>query len=90
METATIQRQKYTPPQLARLWGCATETILAHIRSGELRAVDVVTPGHSRRPRYKIDVADIAIFEQRREVRPAPTKPRRVRKRRDDGITGYY
>lgn len=75
--TAPIQRTKFTPPELAAMWGKKPETIITLIRSGALRAIDAALPG--KRPRYLIDVADIAAFEARRAVVPPPKVVRRKR-----------
>jgi predicted site-specific integrase-resolvase len=72
-------KRKWTPPELAELWGIAPDKVLRWIRSGELRAIDASTRC-GRRPRYLIDADDIADFERRRRVvpdeRPAPRPPR--------------
>ncbi|MHC4176873.1 MAG: hypothetical protein ACYSWU_05170 [Planctomycetota bacterium] len=59
--------QKLTPPVLAKRWGIGHEKVLQFIRAGELRALDLASPD-STRPRYRIDVADVAAFEQARTV----------------------
>jgi hypothetical protein len=71
-------RRKLTPPQLGRLWGICPSKIILWIQRGELRAINgVATPGG--KPRYLIDVADIAAFEAARSVTPPPKAPRRRR-----------
>jgi len=77
----TSRRQKITPPELARRWGVDKAKIIVWIRSGELRAIDASTRRGSK-PRYLIDLADIAAFEQAREVVPACPQPRARRARR--------
>ncbi len=77
MRTATIEKQKFTPPEIARLWGVSVEKVVAYIRSGELRAINAATPGRNQRPRYLIDVIDLEDFERRRTVGPAPKLPPR-------------
>ncbi len=72
---------KLSPIDLAALWGVTADNIRALIRSGQLPAIDVsVDRG---KPRFLIDVADIALFEQRRAVQPpeAPTERRRQRRK---------
>ncbi len=82
-------RTKLTPPQLARQWGVSADKILSFIRSGELRAVNAASK-RGGRPRYLIDVADIAAFEAAREASsPPPAKPRRQRKQ-DAGVIAFY
>jgi len=47
--------------------------------TAELRAIDVASRG-SRRPRYRIDPADLAIFENGRAVATKPAPKRRPRR----------
>lgn len=58
-------KQKCTPPQLARRWGVTHDTVLFWIHSGELRAIDG-SRRKGQRPRFLIDAADIAAFENSR------------------------
>jgi excisionase family DNA binding protein len=53
------------PAELARLWRCSTDTILALIHSGELRAVNVALTPHGR-PRWVIDQGEVDSFQRRR------------------------
>jgi hypothetical protein len=62
-------RSKFTPPQLAALWGVGSGKILGFIKSGELTAVDFAPRG-SKRPRYLIDREAIIAFEASRAVKP--------------------
>ncbi len=72
------ERTKITPPEVARLWGIRPSKVLAWIRSGELRAIDASERPGVGRPRYRIDLADLADFERRRAVRkPEPPQRRR-------------
>lgn len=76
--TDASQRTKITPPQLAKRWGIDPAKVHGWIRSGELRAIDVSST-RGGRPRYLIDVADVAAFEASREVRPpSPVSRRRT------------
>src|SRR5436190_16632268 len=73
-------RQKLKPPQLCRLWGVDVETVLALIKSGQLKAINGALNPNGLRPRYLIDKRDIEAFEQARAVSgPAPQSPRRRR-----------
>jgi excisionase family DNA binding protein len=67
VETANGDRTKLTPPELARRWGVSSDKVRAWIESGELRAINLATRP-SGRPRYRIDLADVLAFEQRREA----------------------
>jgi hypothetical protein len=80
MTVATVSKVKLTPPEIAALWGVSVEKILAFIRSGELRAINAAFPGRNQRPRYLIDIADLADFERRRATAPAPKQPPRVKR----------
>ena len=86
-KTGTI-KTKLRPPEIARRWGVSCDKILAFIRTGELRATNMVMPNRGQRPRYLIDVVDLEDFERRRTVCPPP-KP--VRQRRERlGTPNYY
>ena len=78
---------KLTPPELASRWGISVDKVMTWIRSGELRAINAASAGRNHRPRFLIDLDDIADFERRREVVPPPPKARRqhrIQKRTDD------
>ena len=78
-----------TPPQYAKRLGVDPAKVVAWIKRGELRAVNVATNA-SGRPRYRIPVDSICEFEQRRSARQ-PAKPaRRKRKRQDDSFVNYF
>ena len=80
-------RTKMRPSEVARRWGVSTEKILVWIRSGELRAIDAATR-RGGRPRYLIDITDLAAFEANRTVVAVPATRRR--RRRDIGVTKYF
>jgi hypothetical protein len=63
------ERRKLSVPQLARRWGVGTHKVAEFIQSGELRAMNLAS-NRSSRPRYAIDLDDIAAFEQSRMVVP--------------------
>src|SRR5260370_40868370 len=42
-----------TPPEVARLWRCKPETVVAFIRSGELAAINLARRT-AKRPRWRI------------------------------------
>jgi len=87
MPRSSTERRKFTPNEVARMWGVAPEKIIGFIRAGELNAIDVSRG--NRRPRFLIDVDDLRAFERRRAdcPQPQPTQPRR---RRPEGVTQYY
>jgi excisionase family DNA binding protein len=65
-----------TPPQAATILGVNPEKILTWIRSGELRAVNIVKK-QGGRPKYRITKDEIKSFLNRRTVQTVP-KNRRV------------
>lgn len=67
--------EKFTPPQLAKLWKKKPETIIDLIRSGALPAIDASLHPGVGRPRYLIGLDDIRAFEEARRVVPAPKQP---------------
>ncbi len=71
-----------TPPTIAKRYGIKPEKVIAWIRSGRLRAIDV-SEG-SKRPRFRIDVDDLADFERSLSVVPPPRQPKKRRKKTDD------
>ncbi|MFH1269018.1 MAG: helix-turn-helix domain-containing protein [Planctomycetota bacterium] len=76
-----------SPPQAARQRGISVNKVHEWIASGELRAVNMATkPGG--RPRWKIDVADLEAFEERRANTPAP-KPSRRRRKTDVAVKDF-
>jgi excisionase family DNA binding protein len=84
---ARQKRTKITPTEVARRWGISRDKVLCWIRSGELRAMNAATRPRCR-PRWLIDLADLAAFEQARAARPAPASPRRCRK--TPGVIEYF
>lgn len=70
-----------TPPQYACRLGIKPDKVLAWIRSGELRAINVATNAHGR-PRWRIPAEAILAFESARTSRPTAKSPRQ-RKRTD-------
>lgn len=82
----TPSKLKVTPPELAALWGVSPAKVLRLIRTGELRAINLATSlGH--RPRYAIDVADVAAFELSRTVVPEGNVAKTIRQRRHEPNT---
>ena len=77
--------QTLTPPMVARRLRVKPEKVVAWVRSGQLRALNV---SNGTRPRYRIDPADLAIFEKRRAV-VAPAKPSR-RRRRSTNVIQFF
>lgn len=86
-----IERRKVTPPELAAEWGISPAKVVAFIRRGELRAINVAN-AHCSRPRYLIDRADIERFEKARQVIPdggrSPTQ--RLRRKTQAGVKEFF
>jgi hypothetical protein len=53
------QRTWFTPPVVAKRYGIKPERVIAMIRAGVIRAIDVASPG-CRRPRFRIHEADLS------------------------------
>jgi excisionase family DNA binding protein len=80
---------KLTPPQVAERYGISADKVLGWIHSGELRAINVAAKV-SGRPRYRIDVADLLVFEQKRAAVPTTlSKGQRRRKPQADVIAFF-
>lgn len=83
-------KRKFTPAEVASMFGVDPDKIIAFIRAGELKAMNCASPGRNLRPRYLIDADDLADFELSRMVRTAPHRVRQQRRPRDTGATQYY
>lgn len=79
-----------TPPALAKRWGVGADKVLAFIKSGELRAVNLATKQRGR-PRWHIPDEAIEAFELRRAAH-ATTQPapRAQRRRNIETVTQYF
>ena len=76
--------QSYSLADIATRWRCSHSTVLAHVRAGELHAIDIST-NPAGRSRYVVSEESLAEFESRRTVKPpaAPAKRRAKIKLRD-------
>ena len=84
-----IERRKYSPPQVARMFGVSTTKIIGWIQSGQLTAINVAD-GPKNRPRYLIDRDAIAQFEKQRAVVPNPVTTQKLRRRAASGVKEYF
>jgi excisionase family DNA binding protein len=66
----------------------AEHTVLAWIRSGELRAVNVGRKPGAKKPRWRITQEALDAFELLRT--PTPILPRTKRRKRSLGIVEFY
>jgi hypothetical protein len=87
MNATPSTRHKITPPELARRWGISSDKILRWIVSGELRATNAALSGHGR-PRWLIDLADLAEFEARRAAQPKAAAPRR--RKESENVIAFF
>jgi len=78
-------KQKLNPPELAKLMRVNPDKVLGWINSGELRAVNVAGRG-CKRPRWRIAIEDVALFERAREARKPEPRLRRTRTLPDEVI----
>ena len=88
MSTVADLPRWLSPPQVGRIVGVAPEKIIALIRSGELRAINVATRG-SRRPRYRVRPEDLESWARGRQAVPTPTPPA-PRRRRQSEVKTFY
>jgi hypothetical protein len=86
MTTATPSRY-FSPADVADRYGCDIHKILAWLRSGELRGIDV-SARRGTKPRWRIDPADLAAFEASRACAKAPEPTKRRRKL--ENVTEYF
>lgn len=68
-----------TPPEVASLLRVRVSKVLAWIRAGELRAVDVSTIPGCGRARWRISETALQEWENRRAAKPPPMIQRRRR-----------
>jgi len=75
---ATVADRRFlTPPQIAERFGVSADKVLAWIHSGELRAVNVAEQLGGQRPRWRVSIADLLAFEERRAAVPPPARMQR-------------
>ena len=81
-------RTKLSPRDIARCWGISPRKVLTWIRNGQLRAIDV-SGRNSSRPQYRVDVDDLAAFENRLLAPSSPKRPAR-RPRKDPSVIEFF
>jgi excisionase family DNA binding protein len=77
-----------TSSQAAELIQTSADRILDMIRAGEIRAIDISSPG-SRRPTWRIPAEELERWMASRSTQPASPKPQR-RRRKDKYVPTYY
>jgi len=80
--------RKLSPPAVGKIYGVSPERVIGWIRTGELVAIDVSSKPGVGRPRYRIDVLDLAAFDAARQV-VSVVKPTR-RRRKDDTVIQFF
>ena len=78
-----------TPPEFAELKAVSVNTVLAWIKSGELKATNLASRS-SKRPRYRISPTARREFELSRSVVPAGLPPQRLRRKAAAGSRNYF
>ena len=71
----------YTVAQVAQRFQISTDKVLYWINTGQLSAINVAT-NQGGRPRWRIDAADLASFEDRRRHNREPQSIRQRPRRR--------
>lgn len=87
-DVAEIPTETLTPPQVAKRLRVSADKVLAWIRSGELRAVNVASPD-AKRPRYRVTTEDLAYFENLRAVRDQ-VRPSSRHRSHDPGVKQFF
>jgi len=85
--TSATPPPMYTPRQIAERYAVAVDVVYSWIRAGELPARDASST-RGGKARWRVDPADLLIFDQARSNRPTP-KPSRRRKP-DPAVTEYF
>lgn len=71
----TANLDTLNPPQVAKLLGVDAATVIAWIRSRQLKASNVGKGG--QRPRFRIQQSDLDAFLKARQIQPAVQRQRR-------------
>jgi hypothetical protein len=74
---------------VARRLGVGEDKVRHWIMAGELKAMNAATRANGR-PRYLIDLDDLAAFERARSTPPTPTPPTPRRRRQAEGIIAFF
>lgn len=79
----------FTVKDLCQRFGVREHTVLAWIRSGELKAINVGREPGKKKPRWRVTPEALAAFEAARTATPDPPKVRRRRRKPDDTVEFY-
>lgn len=79
----------HTVNDLMKRYGVAQHTVLAWIRSGELKAMNVGVSSSRKKPRWRVTSDALAAFERLRT--PTQSAPSGQRRSRNDGsVIEFY
>jgi hypothetical protein len=67
----------FTPPTVGKMLAIKPDRVIAWIRAGRLRAINV--GDGAKRPRFRIDPSDLQDFLESRRVQPPVKRGRRPR-----------
>jgi len=79
-------KRVYTPPTLARKWGCSAESVISLIKAGRLLAFSV-SPASCRRPRWRISPEAVRLYELAKQEPAVVKAPRR---RKDPNVIQFF
>lgn len=79
-----------TPPTIASQLGIHPDKVVKWITSGELRAFNVATSQKSKKPRWRIDPADLATFLASRQALPRQAASPRQRSKQRSGYKEFF
>jgi excisionase family DNA binding protein len=84
-------QQMLSVPEIAKRLRVNEDKVRGWLVNGELRGVDV-SARRGKRPRWRIDPADLEAFLARRVAQPTPRTTGRVQRRRraETGIIEFY
>jgi excisionase family DNA binding protein len=78
----------YGVKDLCERYGVGEHTVLAWIRNGELKAINVGRAPGKQKPRWRITEDALKAFEQLRT--PTPPPPKKRRRRQPAGVIEFY
>ena len=84
----TVKRSLFLPREIAAMYRISINKVLAWVRSGELKAINVGRD-NAKRPRFLIPVESLSAFEASRASRPPATKAKR-RRRQPADVKSFY
>lgn len=85
---AVVMSRTHSVQDITERYGVSEHTVLAWIRSGELRAINVGRCLGSKKPRWRITQEAVEAFEQLRTV--PPPVPRTPRRKRPTEVIEFY